>query len=118
MEGPLLCPSAFCVVWLGIVAFILFRFATRGIRGAALGGKILDEHIAFRAESSPGLVKMEVSVVTTTRKEAPIAIALVARAPASIRASGASLTAEQARAVAGWLREAAHRCRADRTGLR
>lgn len=117
IEGPLLCPTAFFVLWLGVMGFVVFRLATRGVRGAALGAKIRDEHISLRAESSK-LVKMDVSVVTTTRKEAPIGVALVGRAPLSIAASGASLTREQALAVAGWLREAAHRCRADRSGLR
>jgi hypothetical protein len=100
------CPIAFFAVWLAMMGFIAFRFATRGFRGVGLGAKILHEHLAFRAASS-GMVKTDVSVVSTGHRQAPIGIAFVQRTPLSIGASGANLTPDQARAIASWLREAA-----------
>jgi hypothetical protein len=104
------CFGAFFLVWLGILAFILFRFATRGMRGAGLGAKVVHEHVSFRAQSS-AMVKTDVSVVTTSRRDAPIGLVFVQRGPMSIAASGANLTREHALTVATWLREAAGRAR-------
>jgi hypothetical protein len=96
-------------IWLAIIGLIVFRFATRGVRGVGLGAKVVvHEQLSFRAESS-STVKTDVSVVTTSRRDAPIGLAFVQRAPLSIAGSGASLTREQALAVAAWLREAAAR---------
>jgi hypothetical protein len=102
------CPYLFCAVWLGVVGFVVINLAVRGFRGAGLGTRVVREEVAFRTESS-GMVKTDLSVVTTRHRTAPIGIALVQRGPLSIAGTGVNLTREQALVIAGWLREAARR---------
>lgn len=97
---------AFFVVWVGVLAFVLFRLLTRGFRGAALRARVVHEQLALRAASSD-MVKSDISVVLTDHEQAPIGIAVVQRAPLSVSGHGICLTPEQALTVAAWLRQAA-----------
>jgi hypothetical protein len=105
--APLFCLGGGFLVFIGFIGFVVLRVLLDG-RAAAVGAKVVREHLKIRTQASgSSLVKTDVFVLTTRKAAAPIGIAFKQRAPMRISVIGASLTREQALAVAGWLREAA-----------
>lgn len=100
------CVGGLASVFVAILAFFIYRFVTFSARDVRLGARIEREPLTFRASWS-GLAETDVSVVRTSHRTAPIAIVLVQRTATSRQGIGASVTREQAQALARWLREAA-----------
>jgi hypothetical protein len=101
----LLCCLA-VVIPIAIGLFVIYGARLDRIRYMALGAAVQSEHGAVRVRPSR-FVSYDISVVTTNRHDAPVALLLIARTAMSVGGVGANLTPEQARWLAYQLRAAA-----------